>query len=735
MSKDPDLERLNDQLQLMLLHARSGMDPSQAQVFEQAADKLKTDYQKAKATQASDKASEADKKLAKDVTDSINKNLPNFTKAALSAASAFKSGNPILGSAAIMDICASGAQMIGSLSSAAGPYGAAFGAVFTIIGQLLTYFGEKQPSLAQQITDAIKDLAADDRLQAAKTDGAEVIEYTSTIYRVRSSLPVNLKRPLATWDESLEFLTKIGADVMSIQKAYGNVSAKYGKWRTAEWLKDEKTQDLEKWPEVLGVFCRVYSDSLLANMALASIVDKDAVKQVLQSVSKKSPHYEENKQNYKQINIKLVDLLTTVEALPQLWNDGSRLMQRILDEIRPVAQSRGLFVHLGDNKYIYAATGKKGIQSDKWTNLSIGYGGRGHRFSIVVPKQYVGSLKPQYDIFFCEDWKSLERGRIKPSPIGISGQKQIAKEQFSDVWALQSPRDQNPPYKGASFVYAALDGGNSGSVKLFELDEKNEWKEGGWNPATKSGVMSVRAVTHPPTTLPDDPDRDGISTGSILLGGTDHYNSIIYGALRSSSELYVDQENTRCYVPTPWGDYSGVQVDPYYVWIFRPHALACATHASVISCIKGKRSTPRWMEYSPNDVLGDQSNLGSARGDVWVVDGNRTNARPPLKGILSMSPCVDGTIYASIYNRTVTQSQSGWVFKAEDTLGSYTTCYSIDLKAGKLNVDPWEKCAGMADQVQKLPIPCWSLFESLDADLKAKPDRVSRKGKGKGKGA
>ena len=184
------------------------MDPSQAQVFEQAADKLKTDYQKAKATQASDKASEADKKLAKDVTDAINKNLPNFTKGALSAASAFKSGNPILGSAAIMDICASGAQMIGSLSSAAGPYGAVFGAVFTIIGQLLTYFGEKQPSLAQQITDAIKDLAADDRLQAAKTDGAEVIEYTTTIYRVRSSLPVNLKRPLATWDESLEFLTK-----------------------------------------------------------------------------------------------------------------------------------------------------------------------------------------------------------------------------------------------------------------------------------------------------------------------------------------------------------------------------------------------------------------------------------------------------------------------------------------------------------------------------------------------
>src|SRR6185369_5103164 len=103
-------------------------------------------------------------------------------------ASAFKSGDFMNGSAAIMDICASGAQMIGSLSAAAGPYGAVFGAVFTMIGQLLTYFGPKQPSLKDQIIEAMKGLNAETMLQEAKADGKTIIEYTTTIYRVKSSL-------------------------------------------------------------------------------------------------------------------------------------------------------------------------------------------------------------------------------------------------------------------------------------------------------------------------------------------------------------------------------------------------------------------------------------------------------------------------------------------------------------------------------------------------------------------
>jgi len=40
-------------------------------------------------------------------------------------------------------------------------------------------------------------------------------------------------------------------------------------------------------------------------------------------------------------------------------------------------------------------------------------------------------------------------------------------------------------------------------------------------------------------------------------------------------------------------------------------------------------------------------------------------------------------------------------------------------KAGRINIDPWVKLGGQAYQVQKLAIPCWSLFESLKAKLSA----------------
>src|SRR5215471_8696543 len=193
---DPDLDRVNEQLQLLLLHTQSGMDPDQARALTDATTAIETKYQAALATLADKNASAADKKLAKDITDSINKNLPNFMKAGLSAASAFKSGDNMAGSAAIMDMCASGAAMIGSLSAAAGPYGAVFGAVFSMIGQLLTYFGPKQPSLAKQIIDAIRGLDADKELQGVRADGKSVEQYMETICRVKLSLPMLLKMPL-----------------------------------------------------------------------------------------------------------------------------------------------------------------------------------------------------------------------------------------------------------------------------------------------------------------------------------------------------------------------------------------------------------------------------------------------------------------------------------------------------------------------------------------------------------
>src|SRR5262249_21387944 len=76
----------------------------------------------------------------------------------------------------------------------------------------------------------------------------------------------------------------------------------------------------------------------------------------------------------------------------------------------------------------------------------------------------------------------------------------------------------------------------------------------------------------------------------------------------------------------------------------------------------------------------------------------------------------------SAYTRTISKEQSGdhWLFEAKDSLASYTAKYSIDLKAGALNADSWVKCGGAALQVQKMAIPCWSQFDSLNAVLQSR---------------
>ena len=726
MSAKPEFDRIDDQINLIMFYAQAEMEPDQALAFGRAMKEIQDKHQTAVDILRDDNRAAADKKWAKDVVDSINKNLPNLTKGVLSAASAFKSGDYISGSAAIMDICAAGAQMLGSLSAGAGPYGAAFGAVFTLVGQLLTYFGPKQPSLVKQIEAVITALEADARLREIRSYGMVVHEYATTIGRISKTLPKDLKKPLKTIDDVRDFQTHLGTHLKQINASFDNISKLYKKWEIAQWLEDEKCQEQERWPEILGVFCRVYCDSLVANMTLASLYDKELVDQRLKDASNTNPLYADYRDDFTLVHKSLMKLRTLAAALPELWDDGNAMMLQFLEKVRPVARNRGLFVHLGTSRYLYAATGQK-IRSDSWPDLPIGYGGRGHRFSITVPKEDRGSLKPQYHIFFCEHWfgsdgGGMEHGRVKPAPVEISGQGAISADKFSDVWALPAPppTDERPRDKRASFVYAAYDGGTSGYVKLFELNEKNQLTEGGWMPAVKSGVTNVRAVTHPPIPLPDDPDKAGMPPHSLLVRGTDHYNSIVYGALRSSSEIYVDQSNERCYVPSPWATYSGIDVDPYYLWVFRPEGFACATHASVISCIQGKRKTPNWMEHSPADILGDLSNQGASH--FWLVDGQETKPRPPLKGVTAFSACKDGTLFINAYTRTVTRTDVGgrFVFEAKDTPGLYTTAYSIDLKEGRINVDPWTKCGGVGLQVQKIAIPCWSQFESLNAILRAR---------------
>lgn len=717
---DPDLDFIKAQLELMATQARRSMDPRQARQFALETQRMEWEYEAAVRVQNDKKTDEKAKKRAKGITDAINKNLPNMVKGMLSAASAFKSGDYIHGSAAIMDICASAMQMLGSLSASAGPYGAMFGALFSVVGQLLTYFGPKQPSLKDQIIEAMKGLNADEKLRDVKAHGDAVAQYMATISRIKKELGKFLPIPLDSIKNRQDFHRELNSCITSIKSAFTIISVLYDKWSTAEWLKDEKTQSQEKWPEILGVFCRTYADALLAHVLLGSLVDRALVRQRLEEASNRNPDYPNSPHEYDAIYDRLLKLEASIDAFPKLWTDGNAQVLDFMHAVEPVARKRGLFIHLGNHNHrnIYAATGSKATQSNEWTAFQMGPDSCGYRFATSVPGKYAGALKPLYHIFFCQDYEGgvMEHGWIDPAAVDISGRARISHERlFHDVWAIPSPLDGN-----TSFVYAARNDGSSGAVKLFEFGADEQLKEIGWKKTTKSGIVNVRALHHPPTALPDDPDRNAMPPELLQGNGEEH--AILYGALAASGDIYVEYANTLYYVPAPWGSYGGIDVDPYYVWAFGPWGLACATHASVISCIRGNIKTPRWMTHSPEALIGDRN---THEGNKWWVNHDETQTCPPMTGVRSLSACQDGTLFACIHQRTVRRSQSGdhWVYTATDTPFLYTVTYAINVKDGSLQLGAWTRFPGGAQalQVQKLAIPCWSLFASLKAQLAGTP--------------
>ena len=84
-------------------------------------------------------------------TETLAKVLPNITKGVLTAITSFQKDDPISGSAAIMDICASLAPLLAGVSAAGGPPGMLVGAIFAMVGQILSFFAPKSESLTSQI--------------------------------------------------------------------------------------------------------------------------------------------------------------------------------------------------------------------------------------------------------------------------------------------------------------------------------------------------------------------------------------------------------------------------------------------------------------------------------------------------------------------------------------------------------------------------------------------------------
>jgi hypothetical protein len=89
--------------------------------------------------------------------------------------------------------------------------------------------GPKQPSLKDQIVDAIKDLMTEEKRRQAETDDDNVREYTSIIYDLKTKLPELLKTPLPEVEDYDDYRMELETYSKSTDIAFRKIENSYNK--------------------------------------------------------------------------------------------------------------------------------------------------------------------------------------------------------------------------------------------------------------------------------------------------------------------------------------------------------------------------------------------------------------------------------------------------------------------------------------------------------------------------
>jgi len=614
-----------------------------------------------------------DKATAKEKRDYINKNvenlakaIPGITKGTLSAISAFDDDDPMNGTAAIMDICASLAPLLAGLSTAGGPPGMLVGAIFSMVGQILSFLAPKSESMTSKIEKLLRDMEAEKTQGQILTVHQTISQYSTTLRQAAARLD---KGP----DSYLLNLEVTRNTVKALNFLEGNTFFEFR--GVMNWLNEPKNQHVELWPTILHAACQAWGDMNVAAMTLLSLVTDHIQKQY--EAAEKIANGTAKDSTVKS----LIKLQASIISKLMFLKNQNDLVLQILKDLRPAAQNRGMFWIIADsrNKQLYGGTN---IREGEFAYL----GGEQKRISVVVPGKYATSPNPTYYLVGLEPWGSFRTyiSRIK-SPYKGQDSKQIVDNAgndnnefhgLTDIWA-------EPAQDSGQIWFYTVKGK---TITGYVVDVEKDMSRAQGNSYMKRldvDVASVRSL-HNLESLPDDPDGEA-------LNGIDY--CCYAGLARPSGDIYVDCGQGAAKpgkVPSPWSGYDGIGTDRHYLWVFGSAGLACATHASVINCLKGKASTPRWMEHYPNDLL--------------YSDGKPANQPGDLRGLVDLSPCEDGTLVAAIYKRS---SGGG------DNNNLYSAIYSTDLGKKTISVK-WTKIeVSTGDRVQKLPVFGWPVFESL----------------------
>jgi hypothetical protein len=761
--KAEEFKFIDKQIELLQATLFQGMSPEIRQNLLDSIEDIRKEYEEAADKRDDADADEKTRKYYERICESIAKGLPNITKGTLAAANAFNKGDYMNGTAAIMDICSAAAPIIGSLFTAGGPPGALIGALFSVVGQLLAFFGPKQPSLKDQIKDMMLGLEAETTLRTMLSVGDSIDVYADKLTNAATKHSDILKLPLKTETDADTFQEKCRALEIGLALNENQMTTPaFNNWEVMEWLRMKDRQALEKWPEVLSVFCKSYIKLVNANILFSCLLDRNRIHALLKGTSEENMDSSSLPPKARDhVHQLLIKLNAMVLAFCEHWKTYNQQVLKLLADIEQAARYRGLFVIVGSNGYLYAGSGQANIVNDaKWTYLKTSPDANGSGYGYITRVTAalswgdVDSPHTPYHCFLLRPKDENEGGDViehriimastppRNTASGICGktvtpQGAVRMKGFiygpdsrgnlpdvKDLWAIPGGSLDKPK---EVWLYVATEK----RIVEMELTEEREMVCRGWQSQPAKGYLTkVRSVY--PSSVPDDPDGDIQSVFSSNGSKVDTMvdTLIHYGGMRNSSDIFVVRHGngSHGYVSTPWTErhmvgegadnYRGIGVDNQFLWAFGPLGFACATHSSVIKAInEGKQ--PRWIEHNPYKLLFKLN--GSPPFDGFIPDpglyetmfsGNMEKS----KGLVDLAPCDDGTLTANLFTRDFNTRKNTL---HDEGPGMYMASYQVDIKAGMIQVGNWTRIRGKAQQVLKMPIYCWPMLKSLKAKLVA----------------
>ena len=231
----PVEEQIRAQVDLLLQLKLDGMDAADQANLTSNIRQIEAQYELAVAR---------GKKSAyyKDLSDSIAKNLPALVNGIYAADKAFKKGDYISGSAAMMSICASVLPMLTAATATGGPVGVLIGALLSVVAQILSFFAPQQPSLESKIQKMLDQLKTDEEIESIKGFGLGVSSYTSSL---RSKCMGEQKWAAAVTLPGTVSLTQHSKEVVGTGTNF-STTTEVGQWLTFDSDTPPKPYKIEK---------------------------------------------------------------------------------------------------------------------------------------------------------------------------------------------------------------------------------------------------------------------------------------------------------------------------------------------------------------------------------------------------------------------------------------------------------------------------------------------------------